>query len=267
MKRQNLAEYAENRQRVLDEITQKLSMDERFAAAWLTGSFARGEADVVSDLDLTGVVREPFSERLCERQEMASGTTTTERMELFSQFGPPALIHENHHNAPAGGTFTFVLYAGSALMVDWVLLPLASARRPETSRLLFDDAGIPLQKPERPEKPERRLEKIREMTAFFWMMTAVTIKYIQRGDGVFVQTWLENLTGLVNEIERQMEGKPVRYHRGSMTKPTALKEEQIKAIRDLCRQMSSLSLRVNELAGQVPSDPLQEIEGLLKMIE
>src|SRR5215208_1847123 len=125
----NLEAYRQSREVLLTSIITELSNDERFVAAWLAGSYARNEEDEVSDVDLRVVVAEPYSELLCRRQEQVSHRTTQERFELFSRFGTPALIHENNNNAPEGGTFTLVLYKDSALMIDWILIPLSRAKR------------------------------------------------------------------------------------------------------------------------------------------
>ena len=63
----SLEVYKENRDTLLGTITDALTNDERFVAAWLTGSYARGEADAVSDIDLTVVVGDAFGESLCRR--------------------------------------------------------------------------------------------------------------------------------------------------------------------------------------------------------
>jgi predicted nucleotidyltransferase len=202
----SLEEYRQNRETLITRVVSELSSDERFLAAWLTGSYARGDADHVSDLDLQVVVAEPDRDALCTRTEQVSHETRQERLALFSRFGRPALIHENNNNAPEGGTFTFVLYADSALMIDWTLMPQAKAKRPYQARLLFDKADLPVSAPPQPEKLEVRKKAVAEMWAFFWMMTAVTTKYIIRQDGVFVSEWLEHLHELIQEIERQLQG-------------------------------------------------------------
>ncbi|HLF75691.1 MAG TPA: hypothetical protein VI524_15145 [Anaerolineales bacterium] len=101
--------YRQNRDVLLANIASELSDDERFAAAWLTGSYASNAEDEVSDLDLNLVIAEPYSDSLCTRQEQVSHRTTDARLALFSKFGTPALIRENNNNSPEGGTFTFVL--------------------------------------------------------------------------------------------------------------------------------------------------------------
>src|SRR5262249_16057966 len=142
---------------------------------------------------------------LCARQTQVSPVTTPERLELFRKFGEPALIHENNNNAPQGGTFTFVLYSGSALMVDWLLRPEINVERPFQSVLLFDRGNIPVSGRPVPEDLEESQKAVAEQWAFFWMMTAVTIKYIVREDLSFVQEWLEHLHGIARDIERRIQ--------------------------------------------------------------
>ena len=113
-----IQDYASNRNKLLEHITRVLQVDDRFVAAWLTGSFGRGDADNVSDLDLTVVVENTFAKNLCFRPRQVGANTTPERYALLSQFGQPHIIHENHHNAPQDGTFTFVLWNGHANYVD-----------------------------------------------------------------------------------------------------------------------------------------------------
>ncbi len=259
--------YVTSRQLLLDKITLALSRDERFIAAWLTGSFSREEEDELSDLDLTVVVADAYSNLLCRRERQVSSSTIPERLALFNQFGQPAVIHENNKNAPEGGTFTFTLYAGSALMVDWTLVPQANVQRPEHSRLLFDKVGILLAHPDVVDDIEKRMERISELCAFFWMMIAITIKYIYRNDGVFVQHWLETLTGLVKEVERLLGGRPASYHRGSWTKMVCSSEEQLRAIRDLCTQMEGAMMQMNGAGGKVSPAPIKEIQTLLSLVD
>lgn len=259
----SLQSYRQSRDELLTSIVAELSDDQRFAAAWLTGSYARNDADNVSDLDLQVVVAGSYSDLLCVRKEQVSHKTTEERLALFSQFGHPTLIHENNNNAPEGGTFTFVLYSDSALMVDWTLLPQKTAERPFQSLLLFDKAKMAVSAPPEPEGLEQRKKSVAEMSAFFWMMTAVTVKYIIRRDGVFVTEWLEHLHGLIHEIERRLYGEPRKYTRGSLSQIQPTREEQIRSIRQLCKRMQNLSQEVEQFTGAVLAMPLEEIETLL----
>ncbi len=259
--------YVKQRESFLQTIIEKLSSDKRFAAAWLTGSFAKGEQDALSDIDLTLVVTDEHCQSLCTRPKIVSAQTTKERYQLFSMFGNPYLLHENNNNAPEGGTFTFVAYDQNAIMVDWILRPFSGAQRPEGVRLLFDKVNIPVQSPPQIESQEQRVDEASEIMAFFWMMAAVTVKYIYRGDDVFVNTWLEELAKLVSEVERRIKGQVWQYQRGSHTELRITPEEQITAIRQLCEQMENLKQEVSRLGGYVPESPMNTIETLIKFVQ
>jgi hypothetical protein len=262
----NLEAYSQSREVFLTSIITELSADERCMAAWLTGSYSRRDVDQVSDLDITVVIAEPYSEVLCARQEQVSHRTTPERFALFTRFGEAALIHENNNNAPANGTFTFVLYAGSALMVDWVLTPPTGAERPSQSLLLFDKGNIPVSTAAS-EDVEQNKKAMAEMHAFFWMMTAVTIKYIIRGDLVFVQNWLEELHKMIREIERRMQGISwlQAYVRGSISRFQPTREQQIESLKELVLKMQKLHPTLQEFTGLELALPLTEIEFLLSL--
>jgi hypothetical protein len=263
----SLEYYREQREALLARITADLAMDERFVAGWLSGSYARGEADAMSDIDITIVTADPYSEVLCRRVEQVSSRTSPERHSLFSQFGTPALIHENNNNAPEGGTFTFVLYAGSALMIDWILIPQTKALRPFQSKLLFDKDNIPVAPPPTPETLGQSKKAVAEVWAFFWMMAAVAIKYILRGDGVFAAHWIESLHSMVNEIERHLDRKPAHYTRGSLSSLQSTPETQLKSIRELCDRILALKEKVFEFTGVEPLTPTMEIEELLTLAQ
>jgi predicted nucleotidyltransferase len=260
-----LQAYRQSREDLLARMVTALSNDERFVAAWLTGSYARNEADEVSDLDLHVVVAETYCESLCARQEQVSHRTAAARLAVFNKFGTPAWIHENNNNAPEGGTFTFVLYAESALMVDWVLIPMAGAERPYLSQLLFDKAKI-LLSPQPPlEEVEQSRKYVAEQWAFFWMMLAITIKYLIREDFVFVTHWLEELHRIDHEIERRMNRLPHQYTRGSLSQFGLTREKQIESIRQLCSRMQKLAPQVSQFTGFTSAIPLAEIETLLAL--
>ena len=258
--------YRQSRESLLAQITQELSSDERFVAAWLTGSYSRNDEDDVSDIDIHVVVINPYSEILCAGKAQVSPVTTQERLELFRKFGEPALIHENNNNAASGGTFTFVLYSGSALMIDWVLRPQMNAERPSQSILLFDKGNIPVSAPV-PEDLEESKKAVAEVWAFFWMMTAITIKYIVREDLAFVQEWLEHLHGIARDIERRIERVSWQdaYVRGSVSQFQPTRKKQIESLRALCRRMQELKPKVAEFTESPPLMPLAEIETLFSL--
>lgn len=265
--KKDLNDYRQGREVLLTSIITELSGDERCVAAWLTGSYARNDADEVSDLDITVLIAEPYSDILCARQEQVSHQTTPERLAFFSRFGRPALIHENNHNAPEGGTFTFVMYAESEVMVDWVLVPLPKARRPYSSRLLFEKASVLISSPPEPEELEQSRKYVAEQWAFFWMMAAITIKYIIRGDSVFVTNWLEELHRIHAEIERRIKRLPLQYKRGSRSQFQATREKQIESLRELIMRMQELQPEIIKFTESELVAPISEIEFLFSLAD
>ena len=198
-----LVDHRREREQLVERLAELLARDARFPAAWLYGSLGRGDADAMSDIDLALIVTEEAAPEICRRPWMTAAQTTPERLALFRLFGEPALIHENHHNASPGGTFTCTIYAGSGLTVDWMLRLLPDALRPANTLLLFDKVGIPLGPPAVFTPPSKSAEELAELCAFFWMMASVTAKYIYRQDQTFVIAWLGRLVEMVEEVEER----------------------------------------------------------------
>ena len=253
------------REELLNKITQTLSTDDGVAAAWLTGSYARANTDALSDIDLSVVISAPKSHLLTDNATEYASSTTPERLAFFSQFGQPALIHEINAHAPAGGTFSFVLYGDSAVAVDWVLIPIANAQRPHISQLLFDHVGVPVAPQPTIESLDQRREIATERVSFFWLMASVVAKYIVRGDNVFVVMWLEHLHSMVADVERVIAGELGMYQRGCRTRLTIGQTQQANALRRLCHEMVALAPAVIELGGRAPLSPLPTIELILNL--
>lgn len=120
-------------------------------AAWLTGSYSHDQQDSLSEIDINIVVAEGFTGVLCHRPYQVSSQTIPERLALFDQFGEIAMLHENNHNAPLGGTFTNTIYAKTDIVIDWILIPQIEAKRPSPSYLIFNRVGITESLPVTPE--------------------------------------------------------------------------------------------------------------------
>ena len=260
-----LEAHKKQRELLLEKIVEFISHDERFVAAWLTGSLGKNESDSFSDIDISIVVSEEAAEHFCTLFEQVSAQTTPERLAFFSQFGTPSLIYENNNNAPSGGAFTSILYAGSALTVDWILIPQSKATRLLPSQLLFDKIGIPIAPASEPEELEQSKKSVAETWAFFWMMIAITIKYIHRNDGVFVTRWMEILFQLKHDIERRLKREPWEYT-GSISQLQPIREKQIESIRELYGTMLDLKPAIRHFIGMEPATPLAEIEILLTLV-
>lgn len=163
-----LARYGALRDEHLARIVRELQQDERVAAAWLAGSFGRGEADEWSDLDLHVAVA-----------DADYAAFLNERADLYRRVGDPLLVQaEMASNSVNGGRFQLVLYAG-CINVDWNIGPLSLATRPAAARVLFEHRIVPLATPA-PITALERGEKAAHWLVFFWAMAPIAIKYVGR---------------------------------------------------------------------------------------
>lgn len=247
------------------DIIQGLSADVRFVAAWLGGSFGRGNTDALSDLDLACVATDAASMTLCARPWLVAGGTTNERLALFGRFGQPAAIHENHHNAPPDATFTFVMYRDSGLVVDWTLIAQARARRPAASLLLFDKVGVPVEPLCAPQSMGQRAAAAQERLAFFSMIAVVAAKYVARGDILEALKLLDTLYQVTAEIDALTDDRVAYYRRGSSA-PLALDQtSQIAAIRALAGRAQLAASTLEARLGQPFSLATKELGVWLAM--
>lgn len=236
---------------MLAEAIVMLSADERFVAAWLGGSFGRDQDDALSDVDLTVVVADPHAERLCHRQHQVGAGTTPERLEIFRVAGEPSIVHENHNNAPVGGSFTACVYA-SGVVIDWILVPATSAARPAATRMLFDTVGVPVQQPAPTLTNAERRHRISEQIAFFWMMVVPTTKLLLRGDLVMFHQLLDMLYRIEDDVERLLVHEPSRYVRWSRAPFLMTASDQRDALVAICDRMEALAPAIIEAGATVP---------------
>ncbi len=172
-----LSRYANARDDLLTRIVRTLEADDRVAAAWLAGSFGRGDADAWSDLDLHIAVVDAHYPAFWG-----------ERIAFYDRFGHPILIQPEipGNTGIPGGSFQLVFYAGplGPIEVDWCAGPASAAVLPGESRLLFDRFGIPLAPLPAPpalSSDERRAHLDATLT-FFWAMASIAVKYAARGE-------------------------------------------------------------------------------------
>ena len=262
----NREQYTAARDALLAEITAFLKNDPRFLAAWLAGSFGRGEQTWLSDLDLHVVVAEEYSEQLCRTSGTGAGRITPERLALFQQFGTPAIIFEAHSNNTIGGTFTYVAYAESAQNVDWMLIPQARAHQEHPSLLLFDKVGIPEALEPEPLTHEQVVEAASNAVSFFWMIAAGAAREIGR-DLIHFHVLLLWLRDSIRGVKYALEYKELPFARDwpeicytSATKAAAL--------RQLCDEMERLAPAVVAFGGSVPAtEPRVVVEKRLALFE
>jgi hypothetical protein len=252
--------HAALRDALLQRIEAVLGSDDRFAGAWLSGSFGRGEQDAYSDVDLVVAVASPHAETLCARPWNGAARTTPERLELIRRLGTPVIVHDAHRNAPEGGTHTNVAFEDGTHL-DLNLIPVDLAERPPDARVLFEKRPIPSGPAPEAESLEYRREKAAQIVALFWIMTVTTAKYRRRGWDVNVHMMFDALRRQIEEVRRLMAGEPPRFRRYAPSiLLAATPAAQVAALRALCDEMESLAPAVARFSGEVPPAPHTQLE-------
>lgn len=244
-------------------IIQVLRADTRVAAAWLTGSIGRGEADAWSDLDLHVAI---FDEHL--------GSFWTDRVGLYQLVGRPVLIQrELPSNAQAGGHFQLVIFDGP-LEVDWNVGPISLARRVPSHVLLFSRAYVPLA--EQPSLADDELRvRSEERLIFLWAMAPIAVKYIARGDtthaigqiglvrDAFVALWrlVESGRPTINGFNQPLEPELARTlpRFGLQIGPP----DCLAALLHLCAETERLHSRLEAVGVVVPHEMPQQLAHLI----
>lgn len=261
-----MKEYASHRDATLQRIVSYLQSDPRFLAAWLTGSFGRGTQDDLSDLDLRVVVAQEYADDLCAcAAEATTSCSSASRLALYQQFGQPLVLREDR-SWVQDSCFNQVVYRQTATTVDWVLIPQASARIPsEECLLLFDKIGLPVELPPVAESLEERIQQATRDIGFFWLMTAIGIKYMLRGDSVALYGFLGATYYTLQELKRIAAGEPQRYNHGSIKQFAITRQEQVALIRQLCHDMLVLTPQLVKMGASAPENPMEIIEIWLSM--
>jgi len=260
------AAFAQKREQMLTTLTEMLRNDERFVAAWLAGSYGRGEQTVGSDLDLHVVVADAYSEVLCAKPWEAGAKTTPERLALFSQIEAPSFAGDVHQNNQLGGTFTYVAYLESALNVDWMLTPQHAAHQLPDTRMLFDKVGLTAAPPAEPETLEERAERASSQVGWFWLDACENARNLLAGNLCEfheMYTWMVNH---VREVRAALRGEQVRWISNTHSRVYATREEQVAALRALCDEMEMLMPEVVRLGGYVPKNPRVVVEKRLALL-
>ena len=254
---EQLVRLAGERDALLGQIVRLLEADERVAAAWLLGSFGRGQGDAWSDLDLHVAVEDEHLDAFL-----------AERPALYARAGRPVLVQgEMSSNAMDGAHFQLVVFVGP-VEVDWNIGPLSRARRPEASVPLFDRAPVPsLTLP--PLSPDQRRERAGDRLVFFWAMAPIAVKYAGRCEARPVARQIELLTQayialwrLVHEadgpepwlpqvINRRLE--PELDARLPMLGESVDPRSALAVIRAFCREVEALHPALAALGVPIPA--------------
>ena len=260
------AMYRAKREEFLQRLLAALGNDERFVAAWLTGSLAQGDGDEISDLDLSIVVADSAREAFCAcGSEASAGNSSPTRQALYEQFGEPLVLYEAPSWLGDGSCFNHVSYRETALVVDWVFMPQASAQRPVKSRVLFDKVEIAVTQEEAVSLEERQRSASRTV-GYFWLMTTVTLKYLLRHDTVAFYGFISTLYWAIQDVKKALAGADWQYKRVDYPLVGTV-QQQIVLIRQFCEEMLTLMPQVVQMGGTVPDDPMSVIEVWLSMVE
>lgn len=265
-----LTDYAEARDRCLKTIDGVLRDDQRVGAAWLCGSFGRGEADAWSDLDLRIAI-----------DDAAFPSFLANLPALYEQVGHPILVQwEMDSSTMTDGRFQLVVYPGP-VEVDWVFGPASKATRLPETQLLFDRIGVPVAAPQ-PLPPEERRARAERALIFFCAMAPIAVKYAARGDSRRASSQIDLLTGafipLWRLVERPDEPDPQADNTNRALEPelaaclprlgwTIDPGRALHVIRELCAQVERLHPALTELGVPIPTDMPQQTAGLITIAE
>lgn len=163
-----LHDYAARRDEVLRRTTAALEADPAVVAAWLSGSYGRGEDDAWSDLDLHVAIEDGRYAAVIEAPDRLFGVAGEV---LLMQGGIPS-------NSMPEGMFWLVMYPGP-VEIDWNVGPASHAVRPTASRPLFDRGPVPPSPEGTP--PGDLRDRANSDVRMFWAMAPIALKYAGRG--------------------------------------------------------------------------------------
>jgi hypothetical protein len=178
-----LREPCEDRDALLASLTDSLQADPRVRAAWLWGSFGRGEADDLSDLDPWLIVADDAVGEMGARLRQYALLTGT-----FVTGG------EAPQNAPPGGGLFSSLHEGrhGLLHLDCYWQPESAVEQVPARAVLFDRLQEPHTAPPQPTVPEEgdALMTVEALTdeedriaggiGFAWLMLSIAAKTLAR---------------------------------------------------------------------------------------
>jgi hypothetical protein len=166
--------HVAERNGILDRLTCSFQDDLRIRAAWLWGSFLRGDQDDLSDLDIWILVPKesiPGFGGVISKYCQAAGVVVTSG--------------ENAHNAPTGGGYFSALLAGKhgLQQLDFYWQGVGEVQVPEGNLLVNRiDQKLPLFEPEVAQEAgvETELLSCLGKISFIWLMLSVSAKYLAR---------------------------------------------------------------------------------------
>ncbi len=170
-----LKQYQQETAVLLATIRETVESDGRFCAAWLFGSFGRGDNDALSDIDIWLIVKDE-----------AYASIVQNKKKFIEQFGTSLFTLDVPQNAPPHGEYLAASYEApfGPHHVDFYWQPQSKAVIPPQMKLLFDKVGIP--SVDEPlvfpggEPDYEQINRPSHFVPYFWIMVMVSAKYLWR---------------------------------------------------------------------------------------
>ncbi|MBA3378560.1 MAG: nucleotidyltransferase domain-containing protein [Chloroflexia bacterium] len=190
------AAYCRERDCLLSWIVNALRSDETVVAAWLGGSFGRGNADDLSDIDLWVVVEDDQINAIAAAPSAFVRALVRTIMEI-----------EAPGNAPSGGAYllTWIDGASGPQQVDWYVQSASKAVRPANTALLFERQPIPVGYPREMMSPEAMRAALNDAVRDSLLMAFIATKHARRGDPWTTASQLMHLAACIGTVEWLLE--------------------------------------------------------------
>jgi predicted nucleotidyltransferase len=262
----SLQAHARRRDALRQRIEDTLSSDLRIAAAWLGGSFGRGEADAWSDLDVAVAIRDAHV-----------GAFLDERPALYRRLGVPLLVHHApQSNAPHGGDAQRIIFDGP-LEVDFAVSPLSTARLPAHAVVLFAREHIPTEEPALPTAEERR-QACEARLSFIWAMAPTAIRYAGRLETARAAAMISLMTDAYIRLWRLVHtpsapvlpNQPLEAALDSLLPLQAPAIDPLvclRGVRQLCAQTEMMHPELAAIGVAVPWELPEQVEGLASLAQ
>ena len=253
---------------LLRRITEGLEADNRVLAAWLVGSFGRGDDPWASAWVQAVVADEQIETFILGRRENAARPAE------------PLLVVEAPRNAPPGGAYLMALYDGEAgpYEVDWYWQARSGAQVPSDAHVLFDRVRLPpsgqpnhfndsetppaLRAAQEAMTPEaRRADEGRNTVSLFWAMLLISASHIARGPAGGDVPFLPMLQDLLRDT-RQFVGLS-REPSSAQTTP----DVRLAVLREIGAQMEVVMPQVAEQGADVPTAIVARAGRYLDMVK
>ena len=262
----SLQAHVRRRDGLRQRIEETLGSDLRIAAAWLGGSFGRGEADAWSDLDVGLAIHDAHL-----------GAFLDERPVLYRRFGLPLLVHQAPlSNAPNGGEAQRIIFDGP-LEVDFTVAPLSTARLPAHALVLFAREQIPPEESVALTAEERRQACETQLT-FIWAMAPTAIRYVGRLETRHATTVISLMSDAYIALWRLVHtpsapavaNQPLQAALAEVLPLQATSIDPLaclRAVRQVCAQTEKMHPELAAIGVGVPWELPEQVEGLASLAQ